>query len=406
MRLFILFFSINTLIFAQTLSMSSMFEPYFKSYKSIDIVITKGVQESLENLKNMESNLSIVRADILFLINSGAEEFKWKEYAVLARTKAISYLYLVARDGVKLSTMSDFRNKKISIGVLSNLSNRYLKEVLIDEVEFQVEFKQYSLEESLHRIERGNLDILFAFATSDFEKTIKMNSLVSYPLLEEFKKKILKNKGFVETKKSVRADNYIVVSKKIDPSFLESVVKEFEEKKILLSEVSREVGTVHSKLSKIIAEREKEVDSKLLISDIASLQSKLSPTVGSIRRKVLTIKGEASQFKKKSQVYLYKSKADALLDDIELEKKSLELKGSNFKRWKAEKNIGSLEMLRSELESINMNLIRYDKRAEEIKREIKIELQREIEDEEERALADAKAEELRMNQPMPIQSNY
>ena len=423
----LLFIFSSYLLAGETLSITPMFNNYFKGYTSLKTVATKGIDGSFYNLKNGESTLSIVRSDILFFLQTGVDEsdkkgdydfkwkdyFKWKKFYLIGRTDQDSYLYFVGRDGDShISKVEDFRGKKISIGLVEDMAGLYLKEILqkTEGVEIQVHTPSYDLEESLALIESGELDFLFAFGTERFAERVELSPLVSLELPERFKQIILKNGGFIDTKKGIKAENYIVVSDKVTPDSLVSVVKEFHEKGVLLSKVDTRLGSLHPSGQEILARIGGGKNTKRLISDIDSLYSRLSPTITSIRSKVLSIKSKSSQLKKRSQVSFYQAKADSLRDSIDSEKKILELKSQNFERWKEEKDISSLERLRNELESMNINLMGYDTKAEEIKREIKIELLREVEDAEERALQDAKEEELRMNrmpiQQMPIPQNY
>ena len=172
--------------------------------------------------------------------------------------------------------------------------------------------------------------------------------MVSFALPEEFKEVLLKNEGFIRTDKSVRADNYIIISKKIDSSFLKSVIREFKEKKILLREADSKLGTLYPDTAQILAEferekeqkiekKEKEKNTAVLISDIDSLKKRLSSSISSIKSKIPAIKSESSQFEKESDRYAYRLKADNLLRDINVQQNKLKLKSSNFERWKKEK---------------------------------------------------------------------
>lgn len=400
MRLFTLCILFFSYVSAQTLSLESRFEESFNHYNNVELVSTKGVRDSFNNLKNAKSDLAVVRADILFLAHAGKDNLNFKDYTIISKLKEASYLYFVAKEGVNVSRITDLRGKKVSIGHVEDMANLHLKKVLntVEGVEQNVYFKAYDLNTSLEMIKSGTLDFLFAFGNKEFANEITKRGLVRLDMPKEFMDVLRTNKGFNTLTNEIKIDNYLLVANSISEESLISLIKEIKEKGLLLTQVDETLGQLPASISKVIEEikiqeeidkEDKEKMEKVAkaLQNIKKEKRNISKVISKIKKEASKIKSESTKFFKTSLKLTYERKAKQILKKIGIEKKKIDLKSSSLNDLKEDKNVEELEGLVKELQAINITLSTYANDAEDVTGEIQIKLSEQEEAEAEQALS-------------------
>lgn len=398
MRFFILFTLTITSVMAQTLSVESGFEKKFDTYQNLKLLNTKGVRDSYNNLKNAKSNLAVLRSDILFLAKEGNVNFTFQDYSILSKLEAKSYLYFVAKEGVSVRRVTDLRGKKVSIGAVADMANFYLKKILskVEGIELNVHFKAYDLDKSLEMLGKGKLDFLFLFADENFGQEVTKRGFVHLAMPQSFLKVLEENKGFNFLTKKITLENYLVVANSTNEAVVLPLIKQLNQKGVLLSKMEDSLGVLHPAIPKVLKQIKdeaimNEVDKEKMekvtkaLKNINKETKSITKVIRDITKEASKIKREAGKFSKNSLKLTYERKAKQVLKKVEIEKKKIDLKRNGLEDLKEDKNVEALEMLVKELQAINITLSMYANDAEDVIGEIEIKLSEQEEEEAERA---------------------
>jgi len=170
-------------------------------------VKSKGSLDAIRNLKENKANIALVRGDVLGIKKNGILGLEaFENYGIIC-SPSKSILYLVSK--TKIKSINDFRDKKISTGVITNLSQIYLNNVLKNNgLEFDISFNALNLNNSIKALKKGNIDIILMFATRDALSKFKKNGLEVQSLPDDF----FKNLTF---KRGLKPFSYKIKDKKI-----------------------------------------------------------------------------------------------------------------------------------------------------------------------------------------------
>jgi len=235
-------------------------------------IVRQGELEKIDDLKNSSANFAIVRGDVLGIKNAALHGFEaFTNYGILCAGQE-EMLYLVSRE--EISSIYDLRGKSISVGKISNIAQVYLQDIAKDSgVILDINFKSFSLEDSLEKMKKGRLDAFFLFASTDKINMIVDEGLFISSIPDDFSKKLNHHQGLEKFK--FKIDERIIKSYKV-PNFVVSVVETLDTnlsekiKKAVAAFSCNEMtkipdvfyGNLHPELQNAIAAIQAEADAK------------------------------------------------------------------------------------------------------------------------------------------------
>ena len=238
-----------------TMSMEKNITNIFSKFKNLKIITTQSTKESLDNIKNSVTDFAIVRRDLLYLSFKGLDGFNFIDYYLISKIESFSYLYFIGKKNSNIRYTTDLRNRKISVGILGNLGNYFLKKILnkIENIQYKVHFYSYPINKSLEEIVSNNLDFIFAFSPTKIEDKIDKYFLKNIFLEKKFKNILLQNIG-LRDEKQIKTQYYIISSNKITNIKLTPIIKFMKNNNLLKKEVNSAYGQINPLIEGILTE--------------------------------------------------------------------------------------------------------------------------------------------------------
>ncbi len=209
--------------------------------KNISLIRVKsrGSLDAIRNLKDNKANIALVRGDVLGIKKNGILGLEpYTNYGIICSPNK-SILYLVSK--VDINSINDFRNKKISTGVMTNLAQIYLNNVLKNSgLEFDISFNALNLNSSIRALKKGTIDIILMFAPKYALYKFNKSGLVIKSLPDDFFKNLTFRRGLksfsyrIKNRKirTLAVPNFFIAPvKTIDKNIsskIEQIVKRFE----------------------------------------------------------------------------------------------------------------------------------------------------------------------------------
>jgi len=223
---------------------------------------SRGSLDAINNLKDNKANIAFVRGDVLGIKKNGILGLEtYDNYGIICSPNK-SILYLVSKKDIK--SIYDFRDKKISTGVMTNLAQIYLNSVLKNSgLEFDISFNALNLYNSIDALKKGDIDIIFMFAPKKSMSEFNKNGLKIQSLPDDFFKNLTFKRGLIPFKYKIKkrtirtfeVQNFLIapietLDKNIS-SKIEIIIKNFKCYKTIQN-IDPFYGTLHPSVKDII----------------------------------------------------------------------------------------------------------------------------------------------------------
>jgi hypothetical protein len=275
-RIIVLLFFSFTLLSAQTLVVSGekRFIPYFKSLEKkqgqlkFTIRDKNSSLEAFESLKSSIAKVAIVRGDILadnMAMKNYFEKNAFQDFKVISKLKEefSTFLYFISKNDVTdayILLNPDPQNKKmkkISIGLLKDLSNIYLSDIARSvNSDYRFRYKAYSAEESLGKIDDGSIDGAYLFVSKKFVFKVQKENFILKNITkptnikrDKFAKKIKEQKAFHQMPNGIRVDNYLIASSTLSDVELSALLFALKQNSNLIANIKPEYGEIDSRVA-------------------------------------------------------------------------------------------------------------------------------------------------------------
>ena len=169
---------------------------------------SRGGVDVINKLQDSKINIGIVRGDILGIYNNNLYGFEqFQNYGILCSTSS-SLLYLVSKKEIK--SIYDLRGKRVSTGVISNIAQIYLNDILKNSgIASDINFRSYDIDRSLKLLEKDKIDVIFIFGSIDYRpKIIKDGFTISSLPIDALQ--------FFDKKKGLISYSYKIKNRNID----------------------------------------------------------------------------------------------------------------------------------------------------------------------------------------------
>lgn len=171
----------------------------------------------LELFTNKQANFAIVRKDYL---KAYAKKYKQKSYYILGKLKTKMDLYFMTNDD-KIQSIKDLYHKKISVGLLRDSVNIYLKHILAEEnLLYKMNIKSNHFLNALKAMKNNDLDAIFIFESDRVKKHFP-EYIKPYP--EGFLEVLKNESGLTCEKQNCSMVYYLIVSDGVGKQVMHNV---------------------------------------------------------------------------------------------------------------------------------------------------------------------------------------
>ncbi len=191
--------------------------------KILRVVAQKNEEHVIKSFIQKKYKLAVVRSDMLEeLYKNGM-----RDYHVIGRISGRAVLYFATKDTKRASIKKAFTHRRISVGVLGDRAERYLKGILKDKsMPYSTNFISLDAYRSLSALRREEIDGFFLFASDTYQKMFTQY-LAPYP---EGMKELLKSKEGLECEDTLYcfASYYLIASDSLGKRVMENVYVQIE----------------------------------------------------------------------------------------------------------------------------------------------------------------------------------
>lgn len=200
-------------------SLSHLFNPLIQSNES-------GV---LEKFIQKEAKFAIVREDVFhfFLKNKNLLDTK---YHIIGKISDKVVLYFFSNKSNSMNTIESLQNKKISIGMLGDITNIYLKKILKEQhIPYSVNMKAGDFYHAFHALRDDKIDGIFMFGREKYKKDF-LKYIQEYP--KGFTIILKGEEGLVCKNNSCYTSYYLIASDSVGQQVMHNI---YEQVKPILS---------------------------------------------------------------------------------------------------------------------------------------------------------------------------
>jgi len=216
----------------------------------------------LEAFTNKKANFAIVRKDYLKVY---ATKYKQKPYYILGKLKTKMDLYFMT-NGSKIQSIKDLYHKKISVGLLGDNVNIYLKHILAEEnLLYKINIQSNNFLNALKAMKNNDIDAIFMFESDRVKKHFS-EYIKPYP--EGFLKELKNESGLICEKKNCSIAYYVIVADSVGKKVMHNVYKRISSIIVKKNELMSNLGqyyidieqTKHFNIIKNIQKDKSETD--------------------------------------------------------------------------------------------------------------------------------------------------
>jgi len=255
------------ILISETMSHFVSEEP--KLSKLLKVLPQRNEELVIDSFIQKKAKLAIVRSDIL------QELYKkgMRDYHIIGRVSGRAVLYFAAKDKKRTSIERAFRHRHISVGLLGDRAELYLKKILKQKsIIYNTNFISQDAYRSLSALRREEIDGFFIFASDSYQK-IFTQYLAPYP--EGMKGLLKTTKGLhCEEDRYCYASYYLIATDSIGRGVMENIYVQVEPLLSKNRELSSRLGKfyIYTGLKQEQLYKGREVQSN--INDKKSTQSK------------------------------------------------------------------------------------------------------------------------------------
>ena len=191
--------------------------------KILRVVAQKNEERVIKSFMHKKYKLAVVRSDMLEeLYKNGM-----RDYHVIGRISGRAVLYFATKDTKDASIEKAFTHRRISVGVLGDRAERYLKEMLKDKsMLYSTNLISLDAYRSLSALRREEIDGFFLFASDTYQKMFS-KYLAPYP---EGMKELLKTKEGLQCEDTSYcfASYYLIASDSLGKGVMENIYVQIE----------------------------------------------------------------------------------------------------------------------------------------------------------------------------------
>jgi uncharacterized protein (TIGR02594 family) len=194
-----------------------------KLSKILRVVPKNDEQIVVNSFLHKKEKLAVIRSDMLEeLYKNGM-----RDYHILGRVSGRAVLYFATKDKKRLSIEKAFSHRHISVGLLGDRAEQYLKGILKEKgILYNTNFISQDAYRSLSALRREEIDGFFLFASDSYQKMFAQY-LVPYP---EDMKGLLKTAEGLQCEDTLYcyASYYLVASDSLGKGVMENIYVQIE----------------------------------------------------------------------------------------------------------------------------------------------------------------------------------
>ena len=225
--------------------------------KLFKVLPQKNEEAVLASFMKQKAKLAIARSDVLQELYNTQ---KMTEYRILGKVSGKAVLYFATKDNMGITSVEKgFKHRRISVGVLGDRAETYLKGVLKHKQQlYNTNFISQDAYRSISSLKRGEIDGFFLFASDSYEK-IFSQYLTPYP---ESIKSVLNSKDglYCDNERYCYATYYLIASDSIGKGVMENLYVQMQPLLSKNKELSSQIGKYYIytglKKEKITAKKE------------------------------------------------------------------------------------------------------------------------------------------------------
>ncbi|MCF6244379.1 MAG: hypothetical protein L3J43_05030 [Sulfurovum sp.] len=179
----------------------------------------------LEKFIAQKAKFAIVREDIMYKFLENRKLHNTKYY-IIGKLSAKAVLYFFSHKNHKMTTIEMLQNKKISIGMMGDETNRYLKNILKKEnIPYTVHLKIIEFYHALHALKFTKIDAMFVFGNQNYRKKF-IKYIQEYP--KGFMSSLKEEKGLECKKNDCYVSYYLLSSDTVNKPVMHNIYKQVE----------------------------------------------------------------------------------------------------------------------------------------------------------------------------------
>lgn len=183
-------------------------------------LVQNNESEVLEKFIKKEANVAIVRGDILYHFFSN-KKILYNTYSIIGKLSEKSVIYFLTKPNARIKTIKNMNGKVFSIGMLGDLTNQYLKNILNKEnISYSINTKSEDFRLSLQYLKNNKIDGMFIFGRKKYNQSY-VEYMQKYP--ENFILSLKEEKGLVCEKNSCSTEYYLIVSNNVGKQVMHNI---------------------------------------------------------------------------------------------------------------------------------------------------------------------------------------